>query len=422
MRTIADGYTDISKGREKIIELQKKYVDKWGEKLSALNDIFTKRYETEDQEVLDRWRSVNQVAEEEWQSKIKSNKTARSVIGTILVGGAVGSVLFTIASMQLDMGLTPALTLCCGFPTRMGVLGLFIALIVINKNNRKLVDQGPKTTQKPYIPPREFPMDDWQDLESSWWRKIQSAPVPSEFEYGDEGEEKLVTRLANSLPDDHYCIKKLMVGDHLDADVVVIGPSGIWILESKYINGTILVRNGNWSKEKEYFGEGGVPQSEEVSFESFEDQWFREKGAVERAVKGILPDNKGRNSGLIKGGLAFTHPGTSLDFDYSVDIEFKNANHWAETIRAASENAFLADEQVLQLVDALLDYSSKKSNSTSISAVDLAENEYKGKSAHLEDVLKDHELIEMTPKEKRIRERIRGFEENREQNESIWER
>jgi hypothetical protein len=422
MRIIADGYTDLLSGREKIIALQKKYADEWGEKLSALNNIFTRRYETEDQEVLDRWQSVNQADEEEWQSKIQSNKSITRVLGIILVSGAVGSVLFTVASLQLDMGLTPALTLCCGFPTRVGVLGLFIALIVINKNKRKLVDQGPKTTQKPYLPPRAFPMSDWLDLENAWWRIFQTSPVPTEYEHGDEGEEILVASLANRLPDDHYCIKKLMVGDHLDADVVVVGPSGIWILESKYISGTIRVRNGSWSKEKEFFGEGGVPQTEEVKFESFEDQWLREKRAVERAVKGILPDSKGSNSGLIRGGLAFTHPGTSLDFDYSVDVEFKNANHWVETICAASENTLLTDEQMLQLVDSLLFYSSKNRGSASKSSVDLAETLYKEKVARLKDVLKDFNLIEMTPKEKRIRERIREFEENREQNESTRER
>lgn len=421
MKIIADGYTDISKGQEKIIGFQKKFADDWGEKISALSAIFTKRYETEDQEVLDRWQSVNQASEDEWQSKIQSNKSITRVLGVILVSGAVGSVLFTIASIQLDMGLTPALTLCCGFPTRVGVLGLFIALIVVNKNNRKLVDQGPKTTLKPYIPPRVFPMSDWLDLESGWWGKFQTAPFPAEFEYGDEGEEKLVTRLANRLPDDHYCIKKLMVGDNLDADVVVVGPSGIWILESKYMNGTIRVRNGSWSKTKEYF-EDGVSKTEEVAFDSFEKQWLREKRAIERALRGILPDNLSSNNKLIKGGLAFTHPETRLDFDYSLDIEFKNTDQWVDEIWTAQESPILNDEQVLQLVDSLLSYSSKKRGSTSISAVDLAENEYKGTSARLKDVLKDHDLIEMSSREKRLRERITEFEENREQNESIWER
>ena len=263
MRIIADGYSDLIKGRDKIIELQKKYVDDWGDKIAALNNFFNKLYEEEDQEVLDRWQDANQTAEEEWQSKIKSNKTAISVVGGILLCGAVGSVLFTIASLQLDLGLTPALTLCCGFPTRVGVLGLFIATIVMGKRNRRLVKEGPKTTRKPDIWTREFPVSGWLDLERGWWRILCSSPIPIEYAHGDKGEEELVTRLANRLPDDHYCIKKLMVGKHLDADIVVVGPSGIWVLESKYINGTIRVRNGNWSKAKEYFGPGGVPKTEQ---------------------------------------------------------------------------------------------------------------------------------------------------------------
>ena len=420
MRIIANGYTDLLKGREKIIVLQKKIAGDWGEKLSALSNIFAKRYEAEDQVILDRWQNSNQAAEQEWQSKIRSNKTTRNVIGTILLCGAVGSVLFTIASLQLDIGLAPSLTLCCGFPTRMGVLGLFIALIVISKNKRKLEKQGPKTTQKPHIRPREFPASDWLDLESGWWFKLSMSPVPIDHEYGDIGERALVTRLAGNLPNDHYCITKLLVGDHLDADVVIIGPSGIWILESKYISGTIRVRNGSWSKEKEYFGEGGIPQKEEVEFDSFEKQWLREKRAIQRAIKGILPDHAGVNNGLIKGGLAFTHPRTRLDFDYSLNVEFKNADQWVEDICAASENAILTDEQAVQLADALLSYSNKKGNTFSQSAVDVAEIEYRQKVARLENALKDNGLIEMSAREKRIRDNIRAFEEKQEQKEYLW--
>jgi hypothetical protein len=420
MRIIADGYTDLLKGREKILGLQKRYADDWGEKISALKDIFAGIYKTEDQEILDQWHEENKKVEDKWRSKINTNKTAITVLGILLLGGSAVFVRFLFSPSEFVLEFISVLAVCFGFPAFLLFVGLAFALMLMIVHNQSLIRRGPKTTRKPYIRPRQFFVDSWLDLESGWWFKLSMSPAPIEQEYGDIGEKELVTKLAQRLPDDHYCIKKLMVGNHLDADVVVVGPSGIWILESKYINGTIRVRNGSWSKGKAYFGEGGVPQIEEVEFESFEEQWLREKRAVQRAIKGILPDHAGVNNGLIKGGLAFTHPKTRLDFDYSLNVEFKNADQWAEEICAASENGILTDEQVVQLADTLLSYSSKKGNTIYQSAVDVAEIEYKQKVARLENVLKDNGLIELSPREKRLRDSVRAFEENQEQKEYLW--
>jgi hypothetical protein len=422
MRIIADGYTDLLKGREKIIELQKLHVDDSREKISALEKVLAKPFEIEDQEALERWQDENKGSGDRWQSKIERNKTAITVLGIILLVSTVAIARFLFSPSEFTDEFLSVLLVCFGFPIGLLYLGFLLALFIMWAQNKSLIRRGPKTTRKPNIRPIEFPyLADWLDLETRWWKKLRTAPEPTEHEYGDEGEERLVSKLAYILPNDHYCIKKLMVGNRLDADVVVVGPSGIWILESKYINGTIRVRNGSWSKTKRYF-EDGVYKTDEVKFDSFENQWLREKRAVERATKGILPENLGSNNPLIKGGLAFTHPDTSLDFDYSMDLEFKNTSQWVKEISAAQENAFLTDDQVLHLVDALLDFSGKQRGTTSISAADLAEDIYKGTSSSLEGVLKYHGLIEMTPQEKRIQDRIREYEESREQKESIWER
>ncbi|MCJ7622557.1 MAG: NERD domain-containing protein [Anaerolineaceae bacterium] len=392
--------------------------------MEKLKESFDTKNELAHQEhIADRVKE-NEINKERWQEKIKRNNKTLVVIGVLFGLGLVSlPLLIILISYTVDIPAdNPALvTLLAAMIGRISVFS-FLAIVLylfgslfaipgLVLHQRSFVKKGP---EKVYIPRNTDPgyqTSFWMDLERAWWSRLQSSPVAAEYVHGDIGENELVTRLANCLPDDHYCIKNLLVGKHLDADIVVVGPSGVWILESKYISGTICVRDGLWSREKEFFGPGGVPTLKEEDYEDFEKQWTREKRAVQKAIKEIYPDLISTKSGLIKGGLAFTHPDSKIDFDYSLKIDFRKGSHWVKMIFDERENAVLSEDQTLQIVDALLNRSKNISSTNSISAVDEANTVYEGKVVLIEDVLKECDLIEMTPREKRNRDLIRSFEE-----------
>ena len=55
----------------------------------------------------------------------------------------------------------------------------------------------------------------------------RSGPTFSARAYGDEGEVAFVSYLAGALSEGYISVHGLLVSRHLDADVIVAGPTGI---------------------------------------------------------------------------------------------------------------------------------------------------------------------------------------------------
>jgi hypothetical protein len=49
--------------------------------------------------------------------------------------------------------------------------------------------------------------------------------------YGDQGEESFVSYLSGALSKEYVAVRTLLVAQNLDADVIVVGPTGSWIYE-----------------------------------------------------------------------------------------------------------------------------------------------------------------------------------------------
>jgi hypothetical protein len=49
--------------------------------------------------------------------------------------------------------------------------------------------------------------------------------------YGDQGEESFVSYLSGALPKEYVAVRNLLVAQNLDADAIVVGPTGSWIYE-----------------------------------------------------------------------------------------------------------------------------------------------------------------------------------------------
>lgn len=95
---------------------------------------------------------------------------------------------------------------------------------------------------------------------------ILASAVKSELDILAAGinGENLANRCVSLLPDSYTAFRNLTVtydGKSSELDIVVVGPTGIFVVETKALNGTICgdVNNSQWVQQK--VGRGGTPYS-----------------------------------------------------------------------------------------------------------------------------------------------------------------
>jgi hypothetical protein len=188
------------------------------------------------------------------------------------------------------------------------------------------------------------------DIIQQWWQQITLVPPKLEEKAGDRGEWHLLSVLRSKLPDTYCALTNVLVDKRLDADVIVVGPSGIWVLESKYWSGKITNHLGQWHQTKTYHQPGGMLVSEDKKAPAFDLQWRREMDAVMKCITARFPQ-----FGLdIDGGLAFTQPNVKLDIDDTSQAKHHTAEEWAEQILSRAAIPDLSTQIQLQIVDALI--------------------------------------------------------------------
>ena len=188
---------------------------------------------------------------------------------------------------------------------------------MINQRNQLAAALGSRPVYKPEPEPKFFagtpargepqqiPVPDL-DLLQAWWDAVGRDPdnvVNSRrLTDGDEGERSLISELGRYLADDYACIAGALVKTSLDADVLVLAKGRIWVLDSKYLRGSVHYRNGNWRQSKSFFLPGKELGFAEKDLGSLHDEWERERGSIQKTLEflhreTVLPE--------IRGGLVF---------------------------------------------------------------------------------------------------------------------
>ena len=168
------------------------------------------------------------------------------------------------------------------------------------------------------------PLPDPSDLSGRWWGTVSAygpsvrrpGPALEARDYGDQGEEALISLLSKALSGDYVALRGALVARNLDADLLVVGPTGVWIYEVKHWSGEITCRGGEWLRTKTYRERGGRLVREVQVLRPFDGQWAKEASAVREALRLGLPGHPGLH-GAVGGGLVFTHPGLSFSADAS---------------------------------------------------------------------------------------------------------
>lgn len=400
MKIISGTYYDIQKGDARARDLEKKLVQEWEGKFERAAEVARTRREAEHKKAVRDWEDEKERIREQWQDEIDRDQNIRRVVGFSTVAALI---LFpAVFCYSLAFPSSSALNLvwnglCWFFPTFGSFVGSgFIVYFVLLNRVRKKKKHGPTLPPKPAPDPApSLSTSDWFSLHSLWELRLQNKDHrAADWNYGDVGENRLVEHLSYRLSDDYVCIKRLMVEDNLDADVVVLGPSGIWVLESKYYSGTITLRNGLWTRRKTYHAPGGVLTQKEDHFHDLDEQWLREKTAVENVIR-----KNGLETTSVQGGIAFTHPESALVADSSSRAPYGDIHHWCDAVADERDSIRLSQLQVDQITEVLLRHGCSLLGHDSISAVQFAEDMYENQASRVAEFCSENTPTNAYPPE-----------------------
>jgi hypothetical protein len=161
-----------------------------------------------------------------------------------------------------------------------------------------------------------------------WWTSLSEPPRPrrralagaidsrsAQFSMGLSGERHVGRRLASELPQGYVLINGAQLpGGAGDVDHLVIGPTGIFLLETKTMAGHIVCQpDGTWSRTR--VGRAGTPYAAYIGDPAA--QVHRNILAARECLKRGLPWLFEGTPLWIEGLVVFAHPRTQLEAQHS---------------------------------------------------------------------------------------------------------
>ncbi len=162
------------------------------------------------------------------------------------------------------------------------------------------------------------------------------------IEGGRRGEQKMADLLAERLADDHVILNDLelrVAHERSQIDHLVIAPSGIYVIESKYWAGTLSgdVRDTQWTQKKS--------NGRTLSVKSPVQQCERQRRMFITLLASTVPEDR------IHALAVFTHPATQLHIANAKDRVFRIN----EAIRFINDRCFeppvLTVAEVMELAE-----------------------------------------------------------------------
>lgn len=401
---------DIHKGRQRIKELQEELKSEFDAAVHDANVLkIALEMEGVDTEYSAR-KAEDENAQRAWQEKVSKSQRGMIYTGSAIITAILAWPMLIQGRNVID-ALRPDLTApqaflsllifsgICALP--LVALSCTIIFIVSFMSYQKARKQKPKQEQ---IYKFDFDKDPkpvcFHNLTMKWIDGITFVPLVEENEedYGMIGEYLLLQSLLDysltvkieTLPGAIYlALHRTMIDDGLDADVVLISISGIWLLESKYLKGSLVLNNRTWYRRKEEYVHGkraienGSPSYIDEVLDNPEEQWIREKEAIMKILKKWGADNQKDLDGLVKGGIVFTHPKSSVSGDKVSEVSLGYVETWINAIRDYELNLGevptskrLSIKEMLAAADLILAHSRSLNEETVKSAVDIANETY----------------------------------------------
>jgi hypothetical protein len=184
------------------------------------------------------------------------------------------------------------------------------------------------------------------------------------------------------------------VARNLDADVIVTGPTGIWVYEVKHWSGEIICQEGQWRRVKTYRKPGGRLVQEHEVIRPFDKQWIKEATAVKKTLRRRLPQCPNLRA-AVGGGLVFTHGRSSLSADGSCKARVYTPRSCVDALWGTPEMPDFTMQKRLRIIDALLEWSDRlheqqgEAPLATSSSVELAERLHEDAVSHAFSYLAD---------------------------------
>ncbi len=271
------------------------------------------------------------------QSKILIEKRTLRIVLALLA-----SVLLIMAVISAIIDIYPQLR---WFLLPVGVINLIQAFILILPIAEKLLSISALGKIQP-------PSDEPQaslELTEQWWQAVTHQDTLESGDTTEAGQVAFLKYLAQHLPDDYFAARSPFLQSSLNVDVLVIGPTGIWLFETRHWRGRVICRGGVWQREP-------APEAPLESLTTpLDESWLTGRATIEKTLSLKLARNANFGA-LIRGGLVFTHPEVQVQVDSSSKVQVGTPPQWLQRIRGTSQLAQFSTEVQLLVLDVLLEY------------------------------------------------------------------
>jgi len=187
------------------------------------------------------------------------------------------------------------------------------------------------------------------------WRRMHPREPEVEREaqqhMGRSGEHQVRAALAAELPESYVLLNGLTLPHSAgDIDHLVVGPSGVFLLETKTMAGYIVCdADGTWRRTK--VGRAGTPYGAFIGDPAAQVQ--RNIYAVRECLQRRVPRLFRGTPLWIEGLVVFPHPATQLDTEHSA-IPAVRLQDTPQRIRAHQPRRALEGQEIIDIAAALL--------------------------------------------------------------------
>ncbi len=206
------------------------------------------------------------------------------------------------------------------------------------------------------------------DLEGRWWERISPMEL-ADMQAEKKGRGNFSGLLALTLPESFISQSLSPV------DLLLLGPSGIWMFLLVDWDGMISKQGSNWTQTITVHDKLGRRQREQKSFEtSPDDQWLKRKQEIEKRIEANVPQLSSRLN-PVRGGIVFSNPKVNFDKNRVQDntAAYGRPKGWVARIRNSPTLEDFSLEWQLEILDML----AEPGDPQTVSAKDEAERLYK---------------------------------------------
>ena len=240
-------------------------------------------------------------------------RTLRIAGWLILSASSVGCLVGGLATPWLanySFGTLPIMIVWCFLPQ--AIAGAAALLLFSYLEQRKNLAAAKADHQRrieaaiPKVPPARSIYEPWSErvIGCGWQGRAATTGAP--------GERHLFEYLYKQLGNDFYCLSGLSLLPRSDMDIVLIGPSGVTVLDSKYWADVVAFENEEWIRLRRGNASGSQDWVRERVASPLEVQLTRECLQVAGAISDGLGWRYEEVCECVQGILVFTHPRVEL--------------------------------------------------------------------------------------------------------------